>query len=113
MISFSFCWEIFCIKQKTLVFSFVRSCFTEAYKKSCLTTAVKLLEKLCRGVKPAFLTQNYPEVPLKCMDMFASVTDFVHRNTPKVCGRCLRKEDVDVCQFYCFQKEYYLILSES
>lgn len=57
---------------------------------------MKLLEKLCRGVKPASYTQNYPDVILMCVNMVALMTHFVHRNTPKVCGRRLRKEDGNV-----------------
>lgn len=52
---------------------------------------MNLLEKLCRGVKPASYAQNYPDVPLMCVNMVALVTDFVHHGTPKVCGRHLRQ----------------------
>lgn len=57
---------------------------------------VKLLDKLCRGVKPESYTQNYPDVPLTCMNMVALVTDFVHRNAPKVCDKRVGKENVNV-----------------
>ncbi|XP_029293033.1 LOW QUALITY PROTEIN: E3 ubiquitin-protein ligase rnf213-alpha-like [Cottoperca gobio] len=56
------------------------SYFTEAYKRECLETAVKLLEKLCRGVKPSSYTQNYPDIPVACMNLVASVSDIVHCN---------------------------------
>lgn len=87
-----------------MTFFIVARCFTEAYRKSCLTTAVSLLEKLCRGVKPATYTQNYPRVPLMCVNIVALVTDFVYHNTAKVCGRCLR-QDVSV-SFTAFQKSF-------
>ncbi|XP_022072402.1 E3 ubiquitin-protein ligase rnf213-alpha [Acanthochromis polyacanthus] len=51
--------------------------FTEAYGKECLATAVRLLEKICKGVKPASYTQNYPDIPVACMNLVASVSDFV------------------------------------
>nr|XP_046270196.1 E3 ubiquitin-protein ligase rnf213-alpha isoform X2 [Scatophagus argus] len=54
--------------------------FTEAYRKSCLETAVKLLQKICKGVKPASYHQNYPDIPVACMNLVASVSDFVHGN---------------------------------
>ncbi|XP_033998789.1 E3 ubiquitin-protein ligase rnf213-alpha isoform X4 [Trematomus bernacchii] len=58
------------------------SLFTEAYRKECLETAVKLLDKLCKGVKPAY-TQSYPDIPVICMNLVASVSDFVHCNNPQ------------------------------
>ncbi|XP_037649475.1 E3 ubiquitin-protein ligase rnf213-alpha isoform X2 [Sebastes umbrosus] len=54
--------------------------FTEAYRRECLATAVKLLEKLCRGVRPTSFTQNYFDIPVACMNLVASVADFVHCN---------------------------------
>ncbi|XP_042360235.1 E3 ubiquitin-protein ligase rnf213-alpha [Plectropomus leopardus] len=54
--------------------------FTEAYRRECLITAVRLLEKLCKGVKPASYTQNFPDIPVACMNLVASVSDFVHCN---------------------------------
>ncbi|XP_041812142.1 E3 ubiquitin-protein ligase rnf213-alpha [Chelmon rostratus] len=52
--------------------------FTQAYRRGCLATAVKLLEQLCRGVRPGSYTQNYPNIPVACMNLVASVSDFVH-----------------------------------
>ncbi|XP_070836494.1 E3 ubiquitin-protein ligase rnf213-alpha [Chaetodon trifascialis] len=52
--------------------------FTQAYRRGCLATAVKLLEKLCKGVKPDSYTQNFPHIPVACMNLVASVSDFVH-----------------------------------
>ncbi|XP_071329691.1 E3 ubiquitin-protein ligase rnf213-alpha [Trachinotus anak] len=54
------------------------SYFTETYRRQCLATAVKLLDKICKGVKPASYTQNYPDIPVACMNLVASVSDFVH-----------------------------------
>ncbi|XP_062293931.1 E3 ubiquitin-protein ligase rnf213-alpha isoform X2 [Scomber scombrus] len=54
--------------------------FTEHYRKECLATAVKLLEKICKGVKPGIHTQNYPDIPVACMNLVASVSDFVQCN---------------------------------
>ena len=48
-------------------------------------TAVKLLEKVCGGVKPTSYTQNYPDIPVACMNLVASVSDFVHCNEQQVC----------------------------
>ncbi|CAI5675491.1 unnamed protein product [Oreochromis niloticus] len=59
------------------------SYFTEAYRKECLATSVKLLEKLCNGVKPASHTQNYPDIPVACMNLVASVSNFVQCNKPQ------------------------------
>ncbi|XP_044037270.1 E3 ubiquitin-protein ligase rnf213-alpha [Siniperca chuatsi] len=56
------------------------SYFTEAYGRACLATAVKLLEKLCRGVKPTSYNQSYLDIPVACMNLVASVSDFVHCN---------------------------------
>ncbi|KAM3598560.1 uncharacterized protein V6R79_019582 [Siganus canaliculatus] len=55
--------------------------FTEAYRRTCLATAVKLLEKLC---KPASHTQNYPDIPVACMNLVAAVSDFVYCNKQQV-----------------------------
>lgn len=75
---------------------FVHSCFTEAYRKECLATTVKLLEKLCKGVKLASFTQNYPNIPVACMNLVASVSDFVHSgNRQRVREVNLRKQDFD------------------
>lgn len=64
---------------------FIHSHFTEAYRRACLVTTVKLLEKVCRGVKPESFTQNYPDIPVACMNLVASVSDFVHCNEQQVC----------------------------
>lgn len=51
------------------------SYFTATYRRECLATAVKLLEKICNGVKPASYTQNYPDIPVACMNLVASVSN--------------------------------------
>uniref|UniRef100_UPI0037E8EFFF E3 ubiquitin-protein ligase rnf213-alpha n=1 Tax=Semicossyphus pulcher TaxID=241346 RepID=UPI0037E8EFFF len=56
------------------------SYFTMAYRRCCLATAVKLLEKLCKGVRPATYNQNWLDIPVTCMNLVASVSDFVHCN---------------------------------
>ncbi|XP_035510465.1 E3 ubiquitin-protein ligase rnf213-alpha [Morone saxatilis] len=56
------------------------STFTGAYRRGCLSTAVKLLEKLCKGVKPVTYSQSYTDIPVACMNLVASVSNFVHCN---------------------------------
>ncbi|KAK5599708.1 hypothetical protein CRENBAI_016743 [Crenichthys baileyi] len=56
------------------------SCFTQGYRNDCLTTAMRLLEKVCRGVKPGSYTQNFPEIPVAAMNLVASVLDFLLSN---------------------------------
>ncbi|XP_034396196.1 E3 ubiquitin-protein ligase rnf213-alpha isoform X2 [Cyclopterus lumpus] len=54
--------------------------FTAAYRRECLATAVQLLVKLCNGVKPPSYGQNYLDIPVACVNLVASVSDFVHCN---------------------------------
>ncbi|XP_068575114.1 E3 ubiquitin-protein ligase rnf213-alpha isoform X2 [Cebidichthys violaceus] len=54
--------------------------FTAAYRRECLATAVTLLEKLCNGVKPTSYGQNHLNIPVACVNLVASVSDFVHCN---------------------------------
>ncbi|KAF7667968.1 hypothetical protein LDENG_00038400 [Lucifuga dentata] len=56
------------------------SIFNEAYSRDCMAIAVKLLEKICKAVKPPSLTQNYTDIPVACMNLVASVSDVVHCN---------------------------------
>ncbi|XP_040012185.1 E3 ubiquitin-protein ligase rnf213-alpha isoform X2 [Xiphias gladius] len=70
------------------------SYFNEAYGKECLATAVKLLEKICKGVKPASYSQNYLDIPVACMNLVASVSDFVH------CKKQQETQEVDNDQGY-------------
>ncbi|KAG7242861.1 hypothetical protein INR49_018116 [Caranx melampygus] len=52
--------------------------FTEAYRKECLATAVKLFDEICKGVKPASYSQNFLAIPVACMNLVASVSNFVY-----------------------------------
>lgn len=74
-------WKYWCSDLRVFVY---HSYFTESYRRECLATAVKLLEKICRGVKPALVTQNYPDIPVACMNLVASVTNFVQCNKQQV-----------------------------
>ncbi|XP_028266969.1 E3 ubiquitin-protein ligase rnf213-alpha-like isoform X1 [Parambassis ranga] len=56
------------------------SYFTDTYRRECLTAAVRLLEKICKGVKPASYIQNFPNIAVACMNLVASVSDFVGCN---------------------------------
>lgn len=56
---------------------------TEAYRRECLEAAVRLLEKLCKGVRSATYQRNCAEIPVACMNLVASVSDFVHCNKQK------------------------------
>nr|XP_015798016.2 E3 ubiquitin-protein ligase rnf213-alpha [Nothobranchius furzeri] len=51
---------------------------TQTYRKECLATAVLLLEKICKGVKPSSYTQNFPDISVAAMNLVASVSDFFH-----------------------------------
>lgn len=75
------------MKVTSLIFStcFLLSYFTAAYRRECLVTAVKLLQKLCKGVKPSAYSQKYCDIPVACVNLVASVSDFVHCNGPQVC----------------------------
>lgn len=75
---------------------FVHSHFTQAYRRGCLATAVKLLEQLCRGVRPGSYTQNYPNIPVACMNLVASVSDFVHCDQQQVCEVNLSRQAVSI-----------------
>eukprot|EP00063_Salmo_salar_P075006 XP_014049841.1 PREDICTED: E3 ubiquitin-protein ligase RNF213-like [Salmo salar] len=53
------------------------SCFSEAYGRECLATAVKLFEKICKGVRStSTYTQNFTDIPVACMNMVVSVSEF-------------------------------------
>lgn len=79
----TFMTHFFCCISKCGFF-FACSCFTENYRNSCLVTAVKLLEKLCKGIKRPLYNQNFHEVPVACINMFASVLDYVYNNEQQV-----------------------------
>lgn len=85
-----------CLSCFIMFLAFVHSCFTEDYRRACLATAVQLLKKLCKGVKPESYTQNFPEVPVACMNVVVSVSDFVYCNTQQVCRVNCRRQDVSI-----------------
>ncbi|KAL4658166.1 E3 ubiquitin-protein ligase rnf213-alpha-like [Arapaima gigas] len=53
----------------------VCSCYTEDYGTECLATAVKLLQKLCTGVKSP-TAENFTTIPMMCVSLVTSVSDF-------------------------------------
>ncbi|KAM6905305.1 E3 ubiquitin-protein ligase rnf213-alpha-like [Xenentodon cancila] len=60
------------------------SYFTEAYRRACLATAVKMLEKICRAVKVGSYSQDFPDIPVACMNLVSSVSNFVQSNKQQV-----------------------------
>ncbi|XP_010872579.2 E3 ubiquitin-protein ligase rnf213-alpha isoform X2 [Esox lucius] len=50
------------------------SCFSEEYGRQCLATAVKLLEKICNGVRS--YSQTFTEIPVACLNLVVSVSEF-------------------------------------
>ncbi|XP_013865501.1 E3 ubiquitin-protein ligase RNF213 [Austrofundulus limnaeus] len=68
------------------------SYFTEAYGNECLATAVRLLEKVCKGVKPASYTQNFPDVSIACMNLVASVSDYFQHEKEREGQQADRKQ---------------------
>ncbi|XP_029913013.1 E3 ubiquitin-protein ligase rnf213-alpha-like [Myripristis murdjan] len=58
--------------------------FSIVYRRECLATAVTLLEKICKGAKYGVITQSFTEIPVACMNLVASVSDFVHCNETEV-----------------------------
>ncbi|XP_061567178.1 E3 ubiquitin-protein ligase rnf213-alpha [Cololabis saira] len=56
------------------------SYFTKAYGRECLATAVKLLEKICKGVRVSSYGLNFPDIPVACMNLVSSVSNFVQSN---------------------------------
>ncbi|XP_034046727.1 E3 ubiquitin-protein ligase rnf213-alpha [Thalassophryne amazonica] len=56
------------------------SYFNEAYGRECLVTAVKLLEKICKGVRPASYTMRFTDIPVVCMNLVAVVSGFILMN---------------------------------
>ncbi|KAJ8398812.1 hypothetical protein AAFF_G00420090 [Aldrovandia affinis] len=53
-----------------------RSCRGEDYGRECLESAIKLLDKICKGVKSPSYSQNYTDIPVACMNMVVLVSDF-------------------------------------
>ncbi|KAK0137548.1 E3 ubiquitin-protein ligase rnf213-alpha [Merluccius polli] len=52
------------------------SAFSVAYGRECVAIALKLLEKICKGVKPAQFSQTYTDIPVACLNLFTLVADF-------------------------------------
>ena len=62
------------------------SAFSVAYGRECVAIALKLLEKICKGVKPAQLSQTYTDIPVACLNLFTLVADFAqNRDENQVC----------------------------
>ncbi|XP_026181025.1 E3 ubiquitin-protein ligase rnf213-alpha-like isoform X2 [Mastacembelus armatus] len=51
--------------------------FSEDYKRECLATALKLLQKICQGVKPTYSNQSIG-IPVACMNLVASISEIFH-----------------------------------
>ncbi|XP_026862579.2 E3 ubiquitin-protein ligase rnf213-alpha [Electrophorus electricus] len=51
-------------------------CFSVDYGRDCLAAAVKLLERICTAVRTSYV-QNVTEVPIACLNLVVSVTDFL------------------------------------
>ncbi|XP_046722736.1 E3 ubiquitin-protein ligase rnf213-alpha isoform X2 [Silurus meridionalis] len=49
-------------------------CFSTDYGRNCLTTAVKLLEKICQ-VKSSY-SDDYANIPIACLNLVVSVLEF-------------------------------------
>ncbi|XP_036409284.1 E3 ubiquitin-protein ligase rnf213-alpha isoform X2 [Megalops cyprinoides] len=52
------------------------SCCSEEYGRACLASSIKLLEKICRGVKSPAYSQDNREIPVACMNLVVLVSDF-------------------------------------
>ena len=62
------------------VFIVIDSAFSVAYGRECVAAAVHLLEKICKGVKPAGFGRTYTEIPVACLNLVALVADFRDQN---------------------------------
>ncbi|XP_046895107.1 E3 ubiquitin-protein ligase rnf213-alpha isoform X2 [Hypomesus transpacificus] len=51
------------------------SCHNEDYGTECLSTAVKLLDKICKGVQQLSFAQNFTDIPVACVNLLVSVSD--------------------------------------
>ncbi|XP_029014016.1 E3 ubiquitin-protein ligase rnf213-alpha isoform X2 [Betta splendens] len=72
--------------------------FTEAYRRDCLATGVKLLDKICKGVK---YNENNADIPVACMNMVALIADFVHCEKQQGPGESKEQQyakDLVICQ---------------
>ncbi|XP_054615147.1 E3 ubiquitin-protein ligase rnf213-alpha isoform X2 [Dunckerocampus dactyliophorus] len=68
-------------------------CFSEDYAKSCLAVVSNLLEKICKGVKSTSANYFYT-IPIVCMDVVASVFDFVASQETKGDGQLRNAKDL-------------------
>ncbi|XP_067087748.1 E3 ubiquitin-protein ligase rnf213-alpha-like [Osmerus mordax] len=59
------------------------SCHNQSYGRDCLATAVKLLDKICKGVRSTY-TQNFSDVPVAFMNLVVLVSDFAQSSETKV-----------------------------
>ena len=62
------------------MFLVYNSYFSIAYGRECVAAAVKLLEKICKGVKHAQFGQTYMDIPVACLNLVALVADFQDQN---------------------------------
>ena len=60
------------------------SCLSEAYGAECLATAVRLLGKICKGVKYYSYAQNHVAIPVACMNLVGAVSDFTLSSNSQV-----------------------------
>lgn len=61
------------------VFLAYDSAFSIAYRRECVVAAVKLLEKICKGVKPTY-NLIYTHIPVACLNLVTLVADFRDEN---------------------------------
>ncbi|XP_073713018.1 E3 ubiquitin-protein ligase rnf213-alpha-like [Misgurnus anguillicaudatus] len=52
------------------------SCPSEDYGMRCLQAACKLLEKICKGIQDYIYTDNVTDIPVACMSLVASISEF-------------------------------------
>ncbi|CAJ1075084.1 E3 ubiquitin-protein ligase rnf213-alpha [Xyrichtys novacula] len=78
------------------------SALNMAYRRLCLSTAVRLLDKLCRAVRLTSTSQSWVNIPVACMQLVASVSDFIHSNIQQVSeeGREEQRHAKDVVMSY-------------
>ncbi|XP_030645559.1 E3 ubiquitin-protein ligase rnf213-alpha-like [Chanos chanos] len=69
-------------------------CSNEDYGRECLAAALKLLEKICKAVKPPTYSRDYTTIPVACMSMVISVSVFAethHGETTQGVGTLSQK----------------------
>lgn len=62
----------------------------------CLATSVRLLIKICKGVRYYSYANNHAEVPVACMNLVGAVSDFTLSFTSQVC-RCIMTDKQRRC----------------